>query len=95
MKKLSNELVRSQRIPFTAYYTLAVLLRILGVPYTEDILWDIRWGYRREWNRRKKLSQYDRLTTTNSWFYRQLIAAFVYGIGMRLIRILIWIFKLN
>lgn len=95
MNKLSTKLVRSRRIPATAYRTLAILLRVVNVPHAEDILWDIRWGYRREWNKRRRLDRFDRSVSTNNWFYRQLIAALIYGIGMRLIRILMWIFRLG
>jgi hypothetical protein len=44
-------------IPRDSYSFLRMFLSILREPYQEEILWDIRWGFRQEYNKRRGLKK--------------------------------------
>jgi hypothetical protein len=62
-------------IPRYLYRFLSVWLAVLRDPYREDILWDIRWGFRREYNERRNLSRLYQHQATDYWFQREVISA--------------------
>jgi hypothetical protein len=62
-------------IPRSSYRFLSVWLAILREPYREEILWDIRWGIRHEYKKRRNLNRLYQRHSTDYWFQREVISA--------------------
>lgn len=62
-------------IPRSSYIFLRIWLAVLKEPYREEILWDIRWGFRREYCKRRNLSRLYQRHSADYWFQREVVSA--------------------
>lgn len=74
-------------IPRFSYSLLSIWMAVLRAPYRKEILWDIRWGFRREYNRRRNLNLLYRHHSIDFWFQNEIISAFARSFVTRLINI--------
>lgn len=67
-------------IPRTPYRLLRLWLILLRVPYRGEILWDLRWGYRREFLRRRNFDSLShKHRSVDYWFSWEVTSAFANG----------------
>lgn len=62
-------------VPRAPYRFLRIWLMILREPYMEEILWDIRWGYRHEFYKRLNLGRLYQRHSADYWFQREVVSA--------------------
>jgi len=89
----NNSCCKRPVVPRLPYLILYLWLQALRVPFREEILWDMKHGYRAEYRKRKKLNRVDRRLGVQEWFVRQVMAAFIQGTWMR-IRTVTWLIRI-
>jgi len=70
-------------IPRGLYRFLRIWLILLREPYQKEILWDIRWGFRREYYKRRNLDKSSQRHSIDYWFQRETISACANTLWMR------------
>jgi hypothetical protein len=71
-------------IPRHQYVFLSIWLAILKIPYKNEILWEIRWGFRREYKKRRSIKGLYQRHSTDYWFQREVVSAFGNALLMRI-----------
>jgi len=83
---------RRTHVPVFAYRTVFLLLKLFPNRYREDCLYDLRWGFRRQWNYRKRLGRANQRQACDAWFFQQCISTVLFNCSIWFGRLLL-VFK--